>query len=98
MRSVPRISDNGGLVKRNFLVLVFCSLALAGYSAAQTFEIGGQPSQQKQSTPQKGKKGKKQSSGPSPLQMAWGGEAALKLAVTRVRRSKPWGKVIMPPP
>ncbi|HEU5412124.1 MAG TPA: tetratricopeptide repeat protein, partial [Candidatus Angelobacter sp.] len=61
-------------MKRNFLVLVFCSLALAGYGAAQTFEIGGQPSQQKQSAPQKGKKGRKQSSAaqPSPNGLGWG--------------------------
>ncbi|HET9790357.1 MAG TPA: tetratricopeptide repeat protein, partial [Candidatus Angelobacter sp.] len=62
-------------MKRNLLVLVFCSLALAGYSAAQTFEIGGQPSQQKQSTPQKGntkKGGQSSAAQPSSNGLGWG--------------------------
>lgn len=61
-------------MKRNLFVLVFCSLTLAGYGVAQTFEIGGQPSQQKQSAPQKGKKGRKQSSAaqPSSNGLGWG--------------------------
>ncbi|HEX5434968.1 MAG TPA: tetratricopeptide repeat protein, partial [Candidatus Angelobacter sp.] len=49
-------------MKRNFLVLVFCSLFLTGYGWAQTFEIGGQSSPKKQNAPQKGRQGKKQPS------------------------------------
>lgn len=49
-------------MKRNFLVLVFCSLFLTGYGWAQTFEIGSQPSPKKQNVPKKGGQAKKQSS------------------------------------
>ncbi|MGH9568706.1 MAG: hypothetical protein ACRD4F_03655, partial [Candidatus Angelobacter sp.] len=75
-------------MKKNLIALaIICSLFATGYGRAQTFEIGGQPSPQKQK--QQSKKGKKK--GASQAAGHRGGAQASSSGTCAARESAGWG-------